>query len=349
MFNIYRQDDARADSLAGRTVGMVGYGKTGRALALNLRDSGVRVIAGVLENAPELTLSPDDDAQPDPLANGALAEADGFDTMPVEALTRQANIILLAVPDERMIDVYIKHISPHLTSGHALIFTSAYNVIFGYIEPPPFIDVGIVAPRMAGDQLRQRYLSGAGFYSYIAMWQDASRSAWELVLGVADAIGSLRAGAVEISAEQEAQLSLFVQQALVPVLYHAMTTAANLLMREGYLPSAALTDLYLGGKFNDFVHRAASQGLLMALQDMPLMAQYGSLSRLERFSELKLERLMEITLDEIRRGDFAREWAEEYADGHPRLDKLMQHQTTLDLWDWEQQTLDGLNFGDDSE
>ncbi|MFW5696398.1 MAG: hypothetical protein ACOCXR_01290, partial [Phototrophicaceae bacterium] len=75
----------------------------------------------------------------------------------------------------------------------------------------------------------------------------------------------------------------------------------------------------------------------------------GSLSRLERFSELKLERLMEITLDEIRRGDFAREWAEEYADGHPRLDKLMQHQTTLDLWDWEQQTLDGLNFGDDSE
>jgi ketol-acid reductoisomerase len=344
MFNIYRQDDARADALAGRTVGVVGYGQTGRALALNLRDSGARVIAGVLENVPDTALSPYDDAQLDPLKNGTVAEADGFEVMPVEALTRRANIILLTLPDESMIDVYIRHISPHLTSGHALIFTSAYNVAFGYIEPPPFIDVGIVAPRLAGERLRQQYTSKVGFYSYIAVWQDASRNAWELVLGVADAIGSLRAGAVEISAEQEAQLSLFVQQALVPVLYHAMTTAASLLMREGYLPSAALTDLYLGGRFNDFVQRAASRGLLMALRDMPLTAQYGSLSRLERFNELKLERLMEITLEEIRQGDFAREWAEEYEDGHPRLDKLIQQQEIHDLWDWEQQTLDQYNF-----
>lgn len=342
MFNIYRQEDAPFAALDGRTVGVVGYGSTGRSLALNLRDSGVRVVIGVLP-------APGDEAAPHPLASEARAADDDFATLPIEALTRQTNIILLTLPDEQMIDIYIRHISPHLTSGHALIFTSAYNVAFGYIEPPPFIDVGIVAPRLAGERLRQRYAGGAGFHSYIAVWQDASRSAWDLVLGMADAIGSLRAGAVEISAEQEAQLSLFVQQALVPVMYHAMTTAAALLMREGYLPSAALTDLYLGGKFNDYMQRAASMGLLTALQDMPQTAQYGSLSRMERFNELKLERLMEVTLDEIRRGDFAREWAEEYADDHPRLDKLIQQQQMLDLWEWEQQTLESFDFDDPGE
>ena len=320
---IYHENDANLNTLDGKTIGIIGYGNLGRPIALNLRDSGVQVLIGVPEDVTY-----------------ERAIQDGFEPKDITSMITQCHILLLMLPDEVLPEVYIESVSPSLQKGHLLIFASGYNVAFGYIEPPPFVDVGMIAPRTIGTAVRSRYLDGRGFYSFVGVGQDATGTAWDLTLALARAIGSLRAGAIELTMEQEAQLDLFVQQAILPAFHHIMTTAANVLLEVGYPPEAAIMDLYISGEFTDYLASASQHGLLRALQLSSLTGQYGIFSRLERFKELKLERLMEVTLDEIRDGDFSKEWAREYEDGYPRLRNLIRSQELLDLWELEQQTID---------
>lgn len=320
---VYYEDDGDLEFLRGKTIGVIGYGSLGRPIALNLRDSGLNVMVG---QRPE--------------ESTAILEADGIHHDSIAAITRVSSIVLMMLPDEVMPQVYLEQVAPHLSRGDTLIFASGYNVAFGYIEAPPFIDVGLVAPRTIGAAVRERYVSGEGFYSFVAAGQDASGQIWQTILALAKGIGSLRAGAVEITMEQEAELDLFVQQAVMPAVHHIMTTAANLLLSRGYPPEAAMMDLYISGEFNDYLERAAESGLLHALRLSSLTGQFGIFSRLERFKELKMERTMETTLDEIRKGEFSKQWAREYADGYPRLRKLLEDQEKMDLWELEQQTIE---------
>jgi ketol-acid reductoisomerase len=131
-----------------------------------------------------------------------------------------------------------------------------------------------------------------------------------------------------------------MQQAILPAVHHILTTAAHLLLARGYPPEAAMLDLYVSGELNDYMDRAAHEGLNHALRLMTLAGQYGIFSRLERFQESKFPRLMENILDEIRDRRFAKEWAREYADNYPRLRKLLTQQEKMDLWELEQQTID---------
>lgn len=325
MTTVYNEADGDPAVLVGKTVGIVGYGDLGRAIALNLRDSSVNVLVNVSDTD-----------------QSAAAQADGMAVAGTAVIPQRASIIYLALPDEIMPAVYMQYISPYLKRGDTVLFSSGYNVAFGYIEPPPFVDVGLIAPRAQGNELRERSIRGEGVLSFVGVGQDASRDAWTTVLAVAAAAGLLRGGAVEVSMEQEAHLNLFIQQAIIPVFHHVMTTAANLLMRVGYPAEAALADLYISGKFTHFLQEADEKGLFEAIQNAPLPNQYATLSRLGRFNEPKLERLMEVTLDEIRSSDFAKEWAREYADGYPHLSKLLKLQQELELWDWEQQTIEML-------
>jgi ketol-acid reductoisomerase len=320
---VYHEEDGDIDVLNGKTIGIIGYGNLGRPVALNLHDSGVQVKIGV---------KPDEST--------AIIEADGLPFASIEQVARESSVILMLIPDEVMPQVYIDKVSPSLKRGDTLIFGSAYNVAFGYIEPPPFVDVGLIAPRTIGTAVRERYLSGEGFFSFVAAGQDASGRIWQTILALAKGMGTLNAGAVEITMEQEAELDLFIQQAILPAFHHIMTTAASLLLSRGYPPEAAMMDLYISGEFNDYLESAAESGLLHALRLSSLTGQFGIFSRLERFNELKLERLMEITLDEIRGGQFSKEWAKEYADGYPRLRKLLKQQEGMDLWELEQQTIE---------
>jgi len=322
---VYYEEDGDIDFLRDKLIGIVGYGNLGRPIALNLRDNGLRLMVG---QRPE--------------ESTAILEADEIQYDSIERVASVASVILMMLPDEVMPQVYLQQVSPYLQRGDTLIFASGYNVAFGYIEPPPFVDVAMVAPRTIGAAVRERFLSGEGFYSFVGAGQDASGTVWQTTLGLAKAIGSLKAGAVEITMEQEAELDLFVQQAILPAFHHIMSSAAKLLLGRGYPPEAAMMDLYISGEFTDYLERAAESGLLHALRLSSLTGQYGIFSRLQRFQELKLERLMEVTLDEIRGGDFSKEWAREYADGYPRLKKLLQQQERMDLWELEQQTIEML-------
>ncbi len=322
---VYHDEDGDLSHLDGKTVAVIGYSNMGRPMALNLRDSDIEVIVGTRTEESRLA-----------------AADDGFSAHTIEEAVKKAPVIFMLLPDETMAAVYLEQISPYLKRDSLLVFSSAYSITFGFIEPPPFVDVALIAPRALAANVRERFECGEGFYSFISVGQDASGKAWDTLLALAKAIGTLRAGAFELSFEREAELDLFNEQTVLPLLYHVMTTAARLLLEKGYPPEVAFTELYISGELSHTLGQAAERGLLNALRQMPLTAQYGTLSRLERFTDLKLERLMEITLDEIHSAAFAKEWMKEYADGYRRLRTMLKNQESLDIWELEQQTLDML-------
>ena len=325
MATIYREADANLNVLSGKTVGIIGYGNLGRPVANNLRDSGVRVLIGLREDFTR-----------------GHAREDGFTPQDIERVIPRCHILMLYIPDEVVSEVYLERVSPFLARGHLLVFASGYNIAFGFVEPPPFVDVGMIAPRTIGEAVRTRFLDGSGFYSFVGVGQDATGSTLETLLALAKAMGSLRAGAIGVSVEQETQLDLFVQQAILPAFHHLMTTAAIVLLELGYPPEAVMLDLIISGEFTDYLSRASQRGLLQAMRLSSLTGQYGIFSRLHRFKELKLEGLMEATLDEIRSGDFSIEWSREYENGYPRLSRLLQAQEKQSLYAIEQDTLERL-------
>lgn len=320
---IYHDEDGDLGVLQGKRIGVIGFGNMGRPVALNLRDSGVNVI--IYEPRPE---------------KQAEAVLEGFTLTDIEELVRASDVIMPLLRDEAMPQIYLEHVSPHLRRGQALVFSSAYNLTYGFIEAPPFVDVGLVSARTLGAAVRERYLSGEGFASFVAVAQDSSRQAWNIVLGLAKAIGALKGGAVEIRFEQETELDLFLQQAILPIFHSAVITAAQLLMQYGYPPEAVFTELYLSGETSDYLREAAQSGLMNALDLQGLPAQYGMLSRYERFNNAQFQRLMEITLEEIRSGKFAQEWAKEFGADYPRLRNLLKSRKNMDMWELEQQTLE---------
>lgn len=325
MATIYREADANLNVLSGKTVGIIGYGNLGRPVANNLRDSGLRVLVGLREDFTR-----------------DHARDDGFAPQDIEEVIPRCHILMLYMPDEVVSEVYLEKISPLLARGHLLVFASGYNIAFGFVEPPPFVDVGMIAPRTIGEAVRARFLDGSGFYSFVGVGQDATGSTLETLLALAKAMGSLRAGAIGLSIEQETQLDLFVQQAILPAFHHVMTTAATILLELDYPPEAVMLDLIISGEFTDYLSRASQRGLLQAMRLSSLTGQYGIFSRLHRFKELKLEGLMEATLDEIRSGDFSIEWSREYENDYPRLTRLLQEQEKQSLYAIEQGTLERL-------
>ncbi|HVO70561.1 MAG TPA: ketol-acid reductoisomerase [Aggregatilineaceae bacterium] len=322
MTAFFRESDANLNALKGRRIAVFGYGNLGCPVALNMRDSGLPVIVGNVSDR-----------------YADKAQADGFDVMGLTEAARLSDIKLLLLPDEVMPEEYLKFISPSLKQGDTLVFASGYNIAFGFIEPPPFVDVVMIAPRTIGAGVREMYLSGQGFLSFIAVAQDATGKAWDQLLALALAIGALRSGALEITFRQEAEIDLFIQQALLPALHNLMYAAADLLIKEGYPPEAALLDLYVSGELGYSLTKAAEMGLMDTLRLSSLTSQYGLLSRAVRFQDPKLTRQMELTLEEIRSGKFAQEWAADYANGYPRLEALRSKHSKMMLWVLEQQAI----------
>lgn len=320
---MYHNSDADLGLLMDRTIAIIGYGNMGRAMALNLRDSAFPVLVG----------NPSDEY-------AEQAYRDGFEVTSIADAAARADTILLLLPDEVASQAYVQHIAPHLAPDNVLMFASGYNIAFGFIEPPPFIDVVLIAPQAVGQHVRESYINGDGFTSFVAVGQDASGDAWARVLALAKALGALQKSAVELTFQQEAELDLFAQQALLPALHAALQTALDVLNREGFPPEAVMLSQYLSGELGYIVSKWAENGIPASLDMHHRTAQYGILSRIERFKEIKLKRQMESALDTIRSGDFAQEWAADYADGYPRLHTLRRQLDALSIWQNERATLE---------
>jgi ketol-acid reductoisomerase len=331
MARIYHDDDASLDPIRGARIAILGYGNQGGAQARNLRDSGMDVIVGNI----------DDDYR-------RTAIADRFEVLPIAEAATRADILFLLTPDEVMPEVYERDVAPHLESGDLLVFAHGYNVAFGLIAPPSFVDVAMIAPRMIGAGVRDSYVSGEGFPSFVGVHQDATGKARERMLGLARALGSTRAGCLEMSMNDEATLDLFSEQAFGPAFGRVLMTAIDTLVEAGYPPEAVLMELYLSGEMAYSFLKIREMGALRQHELHSHTSQYGTMSRSLRYFDLDppLKEKMRESLEEIRSGAFAREWSTNREEKVAFIRQAREMQKSLPMTGWENDTRRAFRIGD---
>jgi ketol-acid reductoisomerase len=305
MVSVYYDGDADLGVLIGRKVAIIGYGNQGRAQGLNMRDSGLDVIVGNIE---------DESFQ--------LAMADGFPTMSIRAAVQAGDVLCLFLPDEVQQVVYQQDIAPGLRPGQTLNFAHGYSIRYGIIHPPQDVDVTMVAPRMIGVGVRQRFVAGSGAPVFVAVEQDASGRAWPTALAIAKAIGATRVGALKSSFAEETELDHFAEQAVWPVIMRLLTMAYELLTERGYQPEAVLMDSYVSGEAAQVFQEMADVGLFRQMSFHSHTSQYGTLTRGSRVLPDSFRKTLAQVLDDIQQGVFAREWEAERQAGYPVFERL---------------------------
>jgi ketol-acid reductoisomerase len=299
---VFRAADAPPRALVGELVAVLGYGNLGRTAALNLRDSGVKVRVG---------------NQEDEYAGRARAE--GFEVVPL-ATASTDDIVFVLLPDEVIQAVFEREIAPVLRPGCAIAFGSGYSLAFDLIHPPEWIDVLLVAPRMAGISARTRYQAGEGFWGCIGVEADRSGRAQQRMLGLAEALGVLRAGAIEMSAAAEAALDLFVEQTVGALLGMAIMTAFEVGRDAGIPAEALVLEMYMSGEMEVVFRSFREAGFFRSSEDHGPTAVFGGMMRtLEMDREAMMARFRTI-LGDIKGGGFARRFQDEAKSGYPMLE-----------------------------
>jgi ketol-acid reductoisomerase len=299
MTRIFYEADASPDTLRGADVAVVGYGNQGRSWALNLRDSGAAVRVCV---------------RSDPSRDAAIA--DGFEVSAV-ADAAAADVICVLVPDDVIPSLDLKPRDDACT-----VVASGYTPAFGRFLPPG--DLGMVAPRMLGPEVRRCYEEGAGFITAIGVHTDVTGNAWPRVLAVALAIGGLREGAIELTLEQEAILDLAVEQVLSPALTAVNTTFVATMLDRGIPLEAIMTELVLSGEVERTYRLLRENGYAAQFGFHSPTSQYGQLSRRGKYDHLDLRTTMEQLTEDIASGRFADEWDAERDAGYPTLESLRE-------------------------
>jgi ketol-acid reductoisomerase len=298
---VYGARDAPAGGLGQESVALLGFGNLGRSVALNLRDSGVKVRIGNREDE-----------------YAGLARADGFEVVSL-ATAAADSIIFVLLPDEVIPALFESDIAPALRPGSAIAFASGYSLAFGLVHPPDTVDVLLVAPRMAGVTARTRYLAGEGFWACVGVEADRSGRAQHRMLGLAEALGILRAGAIAMSAKVEAVLDLFVEQSVGAILGMAMMIAFDVGREGGIPPEALVMEMYMSGEMEAVFRGFRESGFFRASGDHGPTAVFGGITRTFEMDREALTTGFRTILADINSGAFARRFQNEAANGYPIL------------------------------
>jgi ketol-acid reductoisomerase len=297
MTTIYYEKDADPVVLEGARVAVVGYGNQGRSWALNLRDSGLDVQVCVRADATR-----------------DRANEDGFDAADVDAADT-ADVICVLVPDDA-----IPGLPLHPRDDALTVVASGYTLAFDRFDPPG--DVGMIAPRMLGPEVRLCYEEGVGFITAVGVHRDVTGAALARTLAVAGAIGGLRQGAIALTPLQEAVLDLGVEQVLSPALTHVSTSFLTVMLEQGIPLEAIVTELVLSGEVERTYRLLREEGFARQMDYHSPTSQYGQLSRRGSFDHLDVGGRMRELADDIVSGRFADEWDAERDAGHPRFHDL---------------------------
>ncbi|MFH0771705.1 MAG: ketol-acid reductoisomerase [Candidatus Omnitrophota bacterium] len=309
MEKIYYDKDADLKYLEKKTAGIIGYGIQGRAQALNIRDSGIKVLIA---------------NRKDEYAEQAVK--DGFEVNEISQLVKKSDVIMFLIPDQAQAEVYEKYVKGFIRPNSLLVFAHGYTLRYETVKPSADIDVGMLAPRMPGHHIRNYFLNGAGVPAFLDVVQDKSGEAREKLLSLAKATGFTRAGVLEVSYKVEADLDLFTEQFLVAAIVRVIHTGFKVLVDEhGYPPVAALMELYASGELAEVLKLASKMGIGKVFQkNASPTCQYGIASNFDTALSGDLNQTARKILKQIEDGSFSKELDKEGNAGYPAVNKLWQ-------------------------
>ena len=296
--------------LDSTTIAVIGYGSQGRAHALNLRDSGHRVLVGTR-----------------PSASRDLATADGFDALTPADAVAQAGLVALLVPDTSQPAVWNTDVAPHLQSGTTVLFAHGFSVHFHQVVPPADVNVVLVAPKGPGNLVREQFVAGRGVPALLAVEQDATGDAADVALAYAHGIGATRAGVLRTTFAEETETDLFGEQAVLCGGVTALMLAGyETLVEAGYQPEVAYFECIHELKLIvDLLHTGGLQRMYRFVSDT---AGYGALTRGREVVGDDARCAMRDILQRIQDGRFASEWVGEHAVGQPHFRASMRRELT---------------------
>ena len=303
--NIYYDKDADLSLIKNKKVAIIGYGSQGHAHANNLKESGVDVVIGLHEGSK----------------SAEKAKSSGFEVLPVSEATKNADVVMLLIPDENQSDVYNNDIIKNLKSGAFLGFAHGFNIHFKTIQPNDDINVIMIAPKGPGHLVRSTYLEGGGVPTLIAVDQDPSGTSKNLALSYASANGGGKAGVIETTFKEEAETDLFGEQAVLCGGATSLVLAGfETLVEAGYKPEMAYFEcLHELKLIVDLMYEGGISNMRYSISNT---AEYGDLTRGPRIVNSSTKDEMKKILAEIQSGEFAKEYIAEYRSGNSNFDEM---------------------------
>lgn len=309
MVKMYYCKDANWELMKDKTVAIIGYGSQGHAHALNLQDSGAKVVVGLYEGSK----------------SWEKAEKAGLKVMTTSEATKIADIIMILIPDEKQGKTYTKDIKPYLKAGQALAFGHGFNIHFGQIKPPADVDVFMIAPKGPGHLVRRVYTEGKGVPCLIAVHQDASGHAQDIALAYARGIGGTRAGVLETTFAEETETDLFGEQAVLCGGCTALVKAGfETLVEAGYKPEIAYFECMHELKLIvDLMYEGGMAAMRYSVSDT---AEYGDYVVGNRIVTDATKAEMKKVLTEIQNGTFAKNWMVENEVNRPAFNAMRRNE-----------------------
>ena len=294
---MFYQEDCNLGLLDGKTIAVIGYGSQGHAHALNAKESGCNVIIGLYEGSK----------------SWAKAEKQGFEVFTAAEAAKKADIIMILINDELQADMYKKDIEPNLKDGDMLMFAHGFNVHFGCITPPSFVDVTMIAPKGPGHTVRSEYQAGKGVPCLVAVHQDATGKALDKALAYALAIGGARAGVLETDFRTETETDLFGEQAVLCGGVCALMQAGyETLVEAGYDPRNAYFECVHEMKLIvDLIYQSGFAGMRYSISNT---AEYGDYITGPKIITDETKKAMKKILSDIQDGSFAKEFLLDMSD-----------------------------------
>jgi len=304
---VYTDKDADLSLFRNKTLAVLGFGSQGHAHALNLKESGCKVIIGLYEGSKSI----------------AVAREKGFEVYPTGEAVRRADVIFVALPDTKQAAAYKKDIAPNLSKGKTLLFSHGFSIHFKTIVPPKNIDVILVAPKGPGHIVRRQYTEGKGVPSLIAVYQNPSKQARKVALAWVKGIGGTRAGVIETTFKEETETDLFGEQTVLCGGASALVMAGyETLVEAGYQPEMAYFEcLHELKLIVDLMNEAGIGGMRFSISET---AKWGDVSVGPKIIDASVKKRMKAALKEIQTGKFAKGWVKEYEGGYKKYNALLK-------------------------
>lgn len=307
MAKVYTDKDADLGVFKGKTLAVLGFGSQGHAHALNLKESGCKVIIGLYEGSK----------------SAAVAQEKGFEVVTTAEAVKRADVIMVAIPDTKQPSAYEKDIAPNLTKGKTLLFSHGFAIHYKTIVPPKDVNVILVAPKGPGHIVRRQYTEGKGVPSLIAIYQNPGKDAKKIALAWAKGIGGTRAGVIETTFKEETETDLFGEQTVLCGGCSALVQAGfEVLVEAGYSPEMAYFEcLHELKLIVDLMNESGISGMRFSISET---AKWGDVTVGPKIIDASVKKRMQKALKEIQNGKFAKDWVAEYKGGYKRYNALLK-------------------------